>query len=275
MSLTAVVITYNEEANLERCLRSIGWVDEIIVVDSFSSDHTVEIARRYTTHILQHVYDGDIPQRELGFRAATGEWLMYVDADEEVTDRLREQITDVVHSPAAKSGYAFLRKSRIFGKWTEHGGWFPDYTFRLFRKDAYLAEPAEVHGGFTVRGARGVLDGLLLHHTYPSIQRYLSKMNDYTSLAVHNKLREDPAKSIGIIKIVFSPCSEFFRKFVSNKGYKDGMHGFVLAVLGALYTFALYAKVWEYQSRRRDRSGLLPPITNVELVEARRHSIHT
>ncbi|HUL45073.1 MAG TPA: glycosyltransferase family 2 protein, partial [Bacteroidota bacterium] len=217
MPLSAIIITFNEETNLERCLRSISWVDEIIVVDSFSTDRTLEIARRYTRHVIQHRYEGDIPQREIGFRAAAGDWLMYIDADEEVTDQLRHQITDVLRSPGAKPGYAFLRKSRIFGTWTEHGGWFPDYTFRLFRKDAYVAEPAEVHGGFTVKGERGVLEGLLLHYTYPSIHRYLSKMNDYTSLAVHNKLMGDGVGNIGFVKIVLSPFSEFFRKFFSNK----------------------------------------------------------
>jgi len=264
--LSVIVITYNEEQNIERCLRSVRWADEIIVVDSFSTDRTVEIARGMTATVLEHAYDGDIPQRERGFAHATGDWLMYLDADEEVSPELGAEIRDLLSQPpSGPDGYTLLRKSMIFGTWTEHGGWFPDLTFRLFRKGRYVAEPAEVHGGFTVRGKKGTLSGLLHHYTYNSIEQYLGKMNAYTSLAVSNKLKDDPHADAGPVKIILSPVSHFFRKFISNKGYKDGLHGFILAGLGAIYTLALYAKVWEYQLRQREGKGTLPPITNLDL----------
>ena len=268
--LSVIVITFNEEKNIERCLRSVQWADEIIVVDSFSTDLTIEIAKKFTKNILQHEYDGDIRQRERGFAMATGAWLMYVDADEEVTNELQSQILEAIKNPGGKSGFSFLRKSQIFGKWTEHGGWFPDYVFRLFRKDRYHAEPAEVHGGFAVDGEKGILNGLLLHYTYDSVEQYLSKMNDYTSLALFNKLKENPSVEVGPFKIIISPFSHFFRKYISQKGYKDGLHGFVLAVLGGIYTFALYAKLWEYRYRQKEGKGLLPPVTNLELQRVKR-----
>lgn len=268
--LSVVLITYNEEHNVERCLRSVQWADEIIVVDSFSKDRTVDLAKRYTGKILMHEYDGDIAQRQRGFASAEGEWLFYIDADEEVSDRLREEILTTVSSPAAKDGYFVLRKVSALGRWIEHGGWYPDYTFRLFRRDRYIAEPAEVHGGFTVAGEKGTLEGHLFHYTYASIAHYLDKMNGYTSLQVSNKLKENPAITVGWIKLCLSPLSEVFRKFISNKGYKDGFHGFLLAVLGAIYTLALYAKVWEYRYRQRENTGGLPPITNQELHELSR-----
>ncbi len=267
--LSVVVITCNEERNIERCLRSVQWADEIILVDSGSTDRTLEIARKFSPHIFSHPYDGDIPQRERGFARAAGDWLMYIDADEEVSPELKTDIIRTVADPGSKPGYSFLRKSMIFGRWTEHGGWFPDHTFRLFRKDSYRPEHAEVHGGFTVDGEKGILAGLLFHYTYDSIEQYLSKMNDYTSLAVSNKMKGERSDA-RLAKIILSPLSHFARKFFSNGGWKDGVHGFILAALGGIYTLALYAKLWEY--RRLLREGSAPPITNVELQRAKRPS---
>lgn len=263
--ISVVLITLNEEANIDRCLSSVRWADEIILVDSFSTDATIERARAYTGIILQHAYDGDIRQRERGFALATGEWLFYIDADEEVSEELRGEIVRTVADPAAKPGYYVPRAVQVFGKWILHGGWYPDQTFRLFRKSAYAAEQAEVHGGFTVRGEKGTLNGPLFHYTYGTIEQYLAKMNDYTSLQVSNKLSGNPAIRVRWWKLILSPASHFLRSFLSKRGYKDGIHGFLLAVLGSIYTFSLYAKIWEYRMREKEGKGLLPPITNLSL----------
>jgi len=268
--LSVVVITLNEERNIERCLRSVRWADEVVVVDSFSSDRTIELANRYADRVAQHEYDGDIPQRERGFAIASGTWLMYVDADEEVTVELQKEIRSVVGSHDAADGYEVPRKVFMFGKRICHGGWEPDYTLRLFRRDRYRAEPAEVHGGFTVEGRRGRLCAFLNHYTYESIGQYLAKMNDYTSLQVSNKLRDSRTGPVGAVRLILSPCSHFVRKYFSNGGYRDGFHGFLLAVLGSMYTLALYAKLWEYQYRVREGNGVKPPVTNVELQQLKR-----
>ncbi len=268
--LSVVVITLNEEKRIERCLRSVRWADEVVVVDSFSSDRTVELAAKHADRVVQHEYDGDIPQRERGFALTTGSWLLYVDADEEVSAELREEIRSVLASGGAADGYELPRKVFIFGKWMKHGGWYPDYTFRLFRHDKYRAEPAEVHGGFTVEGRRGRLDGFLNHYTYESIAEYLSKMNDYTSLQLSNRLREHPRGGASLFRLVLSPVSHFIRKYVSNGGFKDGYDGFLVAVLGSVYTLALYAKLWEYQYRVSEGEGVMPPVTNSELRTLKR-----
>src|SRR5260221_1827683 len=179
--LSVVVITFNEENNIERCLRSVRWADEVVVVDSFSSDRTVGLAKKYADTVIQHEFDGDIPQRERGFAVAAGTWLLYVDADEEATPELEAEIRAVLASHDARAGYEIPRKVFIFGTQIAHGGWQPDYAFRLFRRDRYRAEAAEVHGGFTVDGPRGRLPGLLNPYTYDSIGQYVAKMNDYTS----------------------------------------------------------------------------------------------
>jgi glycosyltransferase involved in cell wall biosynthesis len=269
-TISVILITYNEEKNIERCLRSVSFADEIIVVDSFSTDRTIELARQFTSNIIQHKYDGDIRQRERGFATAKGGWLFYIDADEEITDELKNEILKSISSENMTEGYFVQRRNRIFGKWMYNGGWFPDLTFRLFRKEKYVAEFEEVHGGFTVHGSKGTLHGFLNHFPYDTIEQYVAKMNDYTSLQVSNKLKQVDGLNISWTKIVFSPVSHFLRKYISNKGYKDGMQGFVLAVLGAIYTFALYAKCREYQMRLKEGEGKLPPVTNLELLKYKR-----
>lgn len=269
-TLSVILITYNEEKNIERCLQSVAWADEIIVVDSFSTDHTVELAKKFTPIVIQHEYDGDIPQRQWGFEFAKGGWLFYIDADEEVTEELKNEILAALASPDAKDGYYVPRNVWAFGKWIHYGGWFPDYSFRLFRKNRYVAEPAEAHGGFTVHGEKGRLNGFLLHYYYKNIEQYLEKMNIYTSLQVSNKIKDDTEHTVPLLKILLSPISHFLRKFISQRGYKDGLHGFVLAMLGALSTLGLYAKLWEYRFRIHEGKGELPPVNNITLQRLKR-----
>lgn len=268
-SLSAVVITFNEERNIGRCLGSLRWADEIIVVDSFSTDRTVELARKLGAKVLQHDYDGDIVQRQRGFAVATGSWLLYADADEEVSEALRDEILRTIRDPRAFDGYLIPRKVWALGRWIEHGGWSPDYSLRLFRRDAAIPLPAEVHGGFTVNGESGTLGGALYHYTYASIHDYLAKMNDYTSLQISSKLKE-PSPPFPAMKVLFSPLFHFIRRYITTKGYKDGIEGFVLACLSAIYTLGLYAKLWEYRMREREGRHELPPVTNLDLRRLKR-----
>ena len=168
-------------------------------------------------------------------------------------------------SAAGVAGYDVLRRPKAFGKWIEHGGWFPDYQFRFFRKTEYRANHQEVHGGFEPVGERGRLSGFLYHYTYDTIYSYVAKMNDYTSLQVSNKLRNKPGIVARKRNMVLNPLSHFLRMYVSNKGYRDGVHGFVLALLDAVYTFLLYAKIWEFRMQEGKTGGARPPITNPEL----------
>ncbi|MBI3195631.1 MAG: glycosyltransferase family 2 protein, partial [Ignavibacteriae bacterium] len=233
-------------------------------------DRTIELAKQFTSNIIQHKYDGDICQRERGFAAAKGDWFFYIDADEEISEELKNEILKAMNDGESCEGYFVQRRNWIFGKWIYNGGWLPDLTFRLLRREKYVAEFEEVHGGFTVWGSKGTLNGFLNHYPYDTIEQYVAKMNDYTSLQVSNKLKQAGGLNISRTKIIFSPVSHFLRKFFSNKGYKDGMHGFVLAVLGVIYTFALYSKCREYQMRVEEEKGSLPPVTNLELLKFKR-----
>ncbi|MGA9117629.1 MAG: glycosyltransferase family 2 protein [Bacteroidota bacterium] len=263
--LSVVLTTLNEERNVERCLGSVRWADEVVVVDSFSRDGTVERARAFTDRIYQHEYPGSSRQVERGIGYARGPWILVLDADEEVTPPLAAEIRETLAADPDAAGFDILRKPSAFGRWIEHGGWFPDYQFRLFRKDRYRANHREVHGGFEPLGKKGRLRHLLLHHTYETIYSYVGKMNDYTSLQVSTMLAERPGIRVVRRDLLLHPLSHFLRMYFSRRGYRDGFHGFVLALLDAVYTLLLYAKVWEYGERKARPEGPLPPVTNTEL----------
>ena len=268
--VSVVLVTLNEAKNIERCLDSVRWADEIVVVDSFSTDRTVEIARRYTDRVYQHEYPGTSRQVEQGIGYATGDWIFVIDADEEVSADLAGEVREVLRDGRGYAGFEFIRKPEAFGRWIEHGGWFPDYQFRFFRKDSYYCEHQEIHGGFNTRGKKGRLNGYLYHHTYGTIYSYVEKMNEYTSLHVSNRLKNNPREEAKWHDLVLSPLSHFLRMFFSRKGYRDGFHGFVLAILDANYAMLMYAKLWEYRMREKEGKGMLPPITNLELNALKR-----
>jgi glycosyltransferase involved in cell wall biosynthesis len=263
-TVSVVLITLNEEKNIDRCLGSVRWADEIVVIDSFSRDRTVELAKKYTDKVFQNRYEGSTRQMLYGVERSSGDWILFIDGDEEVSPELAEEIRKAVQEPGTLAGYDLLRKPWAFGSWIEHGGWYPDYQFRLLRKDGFTVNHEEVHGGFEPRGPKGRLGGVVYHYTYPTIYSYLARMNDYTSLQVSNILRTRPGKTVRWYNVIFSPLSHFLRMYLSNKGYKDGFQGFALALLDAVYSMMLYLKLWEFRFQQR-RGGELPPITNVEL----------
>jgi len=269
-TLTVILTTLNEERNIERCLDSVRWADEIVVVDSFSTDRTPELARRYTHRFYQHPYAGSSRQVERGISYARSTWVFIIDADEVMSEELALEIRGVLTDSREMAGFEILRKAYAFGKWIQHGGWFPDLQTRFFRRDSYTANHQEVHGGFRVQGKCGRLEGVLHHYTYDTIFSYIAKMNDYTSLEIANRLARDAGATSRWYNLLLNPLSHFLRMFISLKGYRDGFHGFVLAVLDAVYSLLLYAKLWEFRMRQAEGEGFLPPITNEDLNQAKR-----
>lgn len=263
--ISVIILTLNEERNIGRCLRSVGWADEVVVVDSFSTDRTMDICSEGGAKVIRHEYDSDLRQRERGFAVARFPWLLVVDADEEIPPELAAEIREVVARASGPGGYYIPRKVSFLGKWIMHGGWYPGHTFRLFRRDSVVVEDAAVHGGYTVRGEKGYLENAMYHYSYDSIAHYIAKMNDYTSLQVSNLVRSKPGYRPGFGKLLVSPLSHFVRNYFTRRGYRDGYQGFLLAVLDAVYALALYAKLWEY--RTRDGKGDAPPV-DMESIRA-------
>jgi glycosyltransferase involved in cell wall biosynthesis len=241
--ITALIIAFNEEKNLRDCLGSIKWVDEIIVIDSFSTDKTVEIAKEFTDKVIQRKWEGFASQRKFSLRQATNDWILSLDADERITNELKSSIQKVLAGDSPVDGYKIARRNYFLGKWIESAFWYPDYQMRLFRKSRARMDDKLIHEGFEIDGKVGILEGDIIHYSYQSLQEAISKINNYSSLAA--KQKED--KKVGAVDIVFRPLSAFITDFFSRKGYRDGFYGFLVAGMNAMTTLMTYTKIWERQ----------------------------
>lgn len=267
--ISVTIISKNEEANIERCLKSVQWADEIIVVDAESTDATADIARRLNATVIVRAWEGFAKQKEFAMQQAKNEWVFSIDADEEVTPELQKEILATIVRTDALNGYEVPRKSYFLGKFIRYGGWYPGYQRRLFRKSRSTMNHRPVHEGFLVEGLIGILTSDLNHYTYSSLHQYLEKMNDYSSLDVLNKI--SGGRTIRWYNFIFNPLSVFLRMFVSLKGYKDGFHGLLIAYYSAVHSLAIYAKCWEYQTAAAAHSAL-PPVTPESITALKRIS---
>lgn len=251
--ISTIVITYNEEDNIERCLRSVApFSDETVVVDSFSTDRTVEIARRCGARVISSEWPGYGKQKRIALKHATHEWVFSIDADEEVSPELCAEIKtiDFTHD-----GYEMPRSVWYLNRWIKHGVWYPGYVLRLFRKDKGQFTDDAVHEFVRVSGSVARLQSDLLHHTYHDIHHHLDKMNEFTTLAARQMLER--RQRAGIPQIVFFPFLEFFKCYVTKRGFLDGFPGLAVSVLHGFYVFLKYSKLYEMCSRspRPDRPG--------------------
>lgn len=256
--ISVIVITKNEEKNIERCLQSVQWADEIIVVDADSSDRTVKIAKSLNAKVIVKQWEGFAKQKEFALHLAANEWIFSIDADEEVTHDLKEEILHTIKLPNPLNGYEVPRKSFFLNRWIKNGGWYPGFQLRLFRKSKTRMNHRPVHEGFLVEGLMGMLKADLNHYTYHSLHHYIEKMNDYSSLDVLNKIGN--GRTIHWYNFILNPISVFLRMFISLHGYKDGMYGFLLAFYSALHSLSIYSKCWEYQTALK-RGTEIPPVS--------------
>lgn len=243
LGLTAVILAKNEEGGLPNCLKSISWVDEIILVDDYSVDKTAEIAKKVGARILKRKLDNFGSQRNFALSKVKTPWVLFIDPDEEVTPELAEEIRQAVQS-GKFDGFRFPRKNIIFDKWIKHSGWYPDWQTHLFKtaKGRYIGK---VHEQVEVKGRIGELKNHLIHHNYQSISQYLEKMFRYTSLEAENQISQ--GYRFLWSDLIRKPLSELLRRFFAEEGYKDGVHGLALSVLQAFSELVVYLKIWEAQ----------------------------
>jgi len=246
--LSVIVITLNEERNIAECLQSVQWADEIILVDSESSDNTVEIAKNYTSKIFIRKWDGYSSTKNFALQQCKNDWILWLDADERVTPELKQSIQQVVNEDGKNfDGYEVSRRAYFLKKWIRHCGWYPGYVVRFFRKNKAKFIAVRVHESIEIEGKIGKLKGNLIHYTDENIKQYFEKFNMYTSLASVD-LYEN-GKRFSIIDLTIRPLFMFFKMFFLRLGFLDGIHGFILSVLSSAYVFVKYAKLWEIQSR--------------------------
>lgn len=246
--ISVCITAGNEEQNIRRCLESVKWADEIIVIDSFSTDRTVEIAREFTNLVFKHKWLGYIGQKNLIKDLALHPWILFIDADEEMSCELREEILNEFEMRASLNvaGYEFPRMVRYLGRWIKHGDWYPDFKMRLFRKDKAQCGGTEPHDKTTVDGIIKRLKSPLYHYTYNDITDQVSTINHYSSIGA-DELTKENRKSL-LLDITFRPLWGFFRSYVLKRGFMDGFPGFIIAINIAYGIFLKYAKLWEQES---------------------------
>ena len=248
--VSAIVLTLNESSHIGACLDSLAWVDDRLVFDSFSTDGTVELAQAHSARVVQHVFHNYAQQRNAALAQAETQfdWVFFVDADERCTPALADEIRAVVAEPQA-AVYAVPRHNYLFGKLTLGAGWFPDYQARLFRVGKASFDPArEVHETVVFEGEEGQLGHLqntLIHYNYQDVAQFHRKQRKYTEydagILYKQGIRPKPRN------FVLQPLREFRRRFLSLRGYRDGLHGLHLSSLMAYYNLDMYrrlARMW-------------------------------
>ena len=242
--LTVIVPCGNEEAVIEGCLASVGFADEILVVDSFSTDGTLAIARKYTDRILQHEYINSAAQKNWAIPQARHEWVLIVDCDERVTPELAAEIKAILEAPQY-DGYWIRRRNFMFGKEIRHGTWSTDKVLRLFRRDLGRYENKHVHAEIELDGRVGWFRGKLVHHGFRSLSQYLSKMDRYGAWGALN------ARDLGLRgtgwRIAVHSLGSFLKSYLLRCGFLDGTEGLIIALMEAYSAFLKYAKLYELQ----------------------------
>jgi (heptosyl)LPS beta-1,4-glucosyltransferase len=244
-TISCAIVVYNEERNIDECLDSAKWMDEIVVVDAYSQDKTVEICRKFTTCIHQRPWNGFGEQKNFSIDHSTSDWVFILDADERISPALREEIEAILtaRESAGPVAYSLPRKNYYYGKWIRWAGCYPDCQLRLFRRGVGKLDDAEPHNKFVFQGKAAYLTGALDHYTERTIADHFRKFNNFTTLAA--KERGKTKQSVYWYDLTFRPVFTFWKYYVMRQGFREGMHGFLICVFASMYTFVKYAKLWD------------------------------
>lgn len=251
--ISVCIITGNEQKNIRRCLESVKWADEIVLVDSFSTDDTVSIASEYTDRIYSHRWIGYIGQKAVAKSLARYEWVLFVDADEAVSEALRMEIEQTFARgvPADVDGFDFPRQVWFLNRWIRHGDWYPDAKLRLFRRTRGRCCGTEPHERIDIVGKMGHMKAPLHHYTYDNISHQLNTLNRFSTISA-----EGPSGKLSRGRVIFGMTARapfrFFRCYIIKGGFMDGIPGLIIAVASAFGTFIKYAKLWE---RKQPKEG--------------------
>lgn len=249
--LSVCIITCNEEKNLLRCLDSVTFADEIVVVDSGSTDRTADIARQAGCRVLVHPFTGHAAQKNIAVQTATHRWVLCLDADEWLRPGAEELVRAALTSVEPDvAGYVLKRHTFYLGNWVNHGGWWPQYKLRLFDRTRGWWEGETLHESVHVSGRVERLDVEIGHRSYRDIAHHLEKVNAYTTIVARGRY-ERGAASVNVVTLIGRPLWRFCRMFLFKGGWREGSRGLIIATIGAFYVFTRYAKLWELQHARR------------------------
>jgi len=245
--VTACIITRNEEVNLPDCLASVSWADEVIVVDSHSTDRTREIAAKAGAVVIENDFAGHIEQKNFAVGKAKHDWVLCIDADERLSPELIASVKAALEDPAPPEAWEFARLTYHVGRPIRHGGWYPDRKTRLFDRRKAKWGGRNPHDHVEVNGRTGRLGGDLLHFSYRSISAHLRQIDFFTTIAA--KVKRAAGERSSFAKMALRPAWKFLRMYVLKAGFLDGLPGFIVAATGAYYVFLKYAKLREIESR--------------------------
>ncbi len=240
MKISAAVVTFNEGANIERCLKSLDFCDEIVVVDSKSIDNTVRAAKKYTDKIFLRDFTGFSDVKNHAVSKCKNPWIFSLDADEEVSLALKEKILQTVSEKDALDGYLIKRADFFLGRQIRHCGWEKDYQLRLFKRSKGSFDGKPVHESVLIKGVVGKINEPIFHYSYPDSRSYFIKMNRYTTMQADEKRR-----SMLVLRMIFAPFFKFFKMYFLKAGFLDGFQGFALSVYSGFSEFVKFAKMME------------------------------
>ncbi len=249
MKISVVLITQNEEANLPRTLESLlplvrDGLGEIIVVDSGSTDRTLEIAREFGARIFAEPWKGFAGQKNSAMDKASGDWVLQLDADEALEPGLADEIATAIYGNASRQGFFIPRKNYFLGRWIKHGGYYPDPKLRLIRRGAGKFEEYGAHPTIKINGPTGTLRHALIHDAYPTLRGYIDHMNSYSSMGAQVAV-ERGYRGFSFADILLRPLLTFVYNYFFRLGFLDGREGFLLHINHSVYVSWKYAKAWE------------------------------
>lgn len=245
--ISACIICHNEEQNIKRCLETLKWVQDIIVVDSMSTDRTVEIAEAYTDRIFQRAWPGYAAQKNFALRKAKNDWVLSLDADEAVSKALCDEILSEIAGSEALDGYRIPRRSFYQGRWINHSGYYPDRQLRLFRREKGRWVGGRVHERMAVEGRVGDLKQDLLHYPYGGrLSGQLKTVNSFSTLLAKDMY--DRGKRFHLALLFSRPLFKFLEVYVLKRGFMDGLPGLIIAVSDAYAMFVRYVKLREIEA---------------------------
>lgn len=245
--ITVTVRTFNEEKNLRECLESVSWADELVVVDSMSTDNTVAIAREYTDRVIAQKWLGHIGQSQFATDQAKNIWVLHLDADERVTPELRDEILALDLGETAVDAYEMPRRHFFMQQWIRHAAWYPDYKIRLFRKDRCRWGGYAPHDEVKVKGLKRKLKSDLLHYIYLDVAHFAATKNSYSTLTAEDHYRN--GRRARIVDFTLRPLYAFLYRYFVRLGLADGAAGFTISVMEAHAVFLKYIKLYELEKQ--------------------------
>jgi len=257
--ISVVINTLNEEKKLPGTLDSVkSFADEVIVCDMYSDDGTSGIAEKFGAKVFMHKRMGYVePARNFAISKAKGDWILVLDADEIISDALKNKLTSIIKDKKSADYYRVPRKNIIFGKWIKHARWWPDYNIRFFKRGC--VSWSEIIHSIPITSGKGAdleskEENAILHHNYLTVDQYIERLNRYTTFQVRALLEK--GYKFRWTDLITEPTKEFVGRFFQGEGYKDGIHGFALSILQAFSEFVLYLKLWQNEKFKTETVSL-------------------